>query len=123
MHCGVSPRVDPPPPHPPQAQSLKTGIFAAALGVAFIILASGALPPGAGAHSVRNSLANIVPLPGTSGFDENYNLSVITLPNFASLSGYLHNYRVQYPTIAFAGACSGALLYIDTSARMDCFNP
>ena len=78
---------------------------------------------GGRAYSTRNSVANISVLGSTTGFEENYNLSLITLPNFAPLSAYLHHYPVQDPTVAFAGSCAGALLYIDTSSKLDCFNP
>jgi hypothetical protein len=124
MFHGVPPRVDPPPTYPPQAPSLKPSLALATLGVALIVLAAAlAVPPGGRAYSTRNSVANISALGSTTGFEENYNLSLITLPNFAPLSAYLHNYRVQYPTVAFAGSCAGALLYIDTSSKLDCFNP
>lgn len=54
---------------------------------------------------------------------DGYQLRQIALPNFAYLYPWLYNYRLQYPVVAFAGQCTGGLLYIDNSSKLDCWSP
>ncbi len=55
---------------------------------------------------------------------DGYYLSLISLPNFNPLSSYVYNnHGSAYPAFDFAGKYAGDLIYIDTSDRMDWFDP
>jgi hypothetical protein len=52
-----------------------------------------------------------------------YTISEVTLSDFADLTSYVYNYRIQYPTVGFAGPCAGSLMYITVSSRLACYEP
>lgn len=116
MHPRLPPGKGWAPPSAPFA--VKISLLTATILLATLPLAAGVT------HSTWNSsVAGPRPALETDAFEANYNLSVVTLPNFNPLTAYLDNYRFQYPTIAFAGSCAGGILYIDNSSRLDCFDP
>ncbi len=88
-------------------------------------------PSGAGRWTAVAALALLllVPMPptradATPGTDDGYTLSLVSPPNFNALAPYVYNYHGSaYPALDFAGKYAGDLIYIDTSDRMDWFDP
>jgi hypothetical protein len=127
---GVPTGSNPPSPYPAQAPSLKLSRYSSAslrrapvaglLTAVFAALVLAA-PPIAGAPFHVESSPRA--LEETGGYGVNFNISLISLPNFNPLTTYLHNYRSQYPTYDFAGKYAGGLVYIDNFSRFVYFNP
>jgi hypothetical protein len=114
---GLSPRPGG-PPSPPRAPKALTRFFLlATLAVALLLSGLGA------PHSTWNNGSGLSSALVTTGFNENFNLSRISLPGFNPLTGYTDNYHGQYPVYDYTGKYAGCLVYIDNSSRLDYFCP
>lgn len=60
----------------------------------------------------------------TTGFAVNYNLTLISLPDFNSLSSYLYNnHNRQYPIWDYSGRYADSLVYVGNSTRFEYYDP